>query len=217
MRIGVFGGTFDPVHIAHLRCAEEAREALELDRVVFIPAATPPHKRHQPIAPARHRVAMLRLAIVGNRAFQLSTIEVDRPGASYSIDTLRALRERLPSEARLVFLLGIDAFREIHTWKEYATLFALADFGVFSRPPHPKKPLRALLPVATRHRFCYGRDRQTLIHRSGSRVIYLNLTGLDISASAIRWRVQRGQSIRYLVPAPVERYIARMRLYRRGS
>jgi nicotinate-nucleotide adenylyltransferase len=217
MRIGVFGGTFDPIHIGHLRCAEEAREALVLERVLFVPAATPPHKRHQPVAPASHRIAMLRLAISGNRAFRISTIEIDRPGASYSVDTLRALGAGLPSGSRLVFLLGVDAFREIHTWKEYRALFRLADFGVFSRPPLRFANLRALLPVAMRAEFCYGPNRRTLVHQSGSRVIFLNLTGLDISASAIRQRVQCGQSIRYLVPAPVERYIARSRLYRRES
>lgn len=215
MRIGVFGGTFDPVHIGHLRCAEEAREALGLARVLFIPAAAPPHKRRRSLAPASHRVAMLRLAVSGNRAFRVSTIEIDRPGASYSVDTLRALRARLPSGSRLVFLLGVDAFRDIPMWKDYRELFRLADFGVLSRPPHRVVSLRSLLPVATRREFCYGRSHQTLLHRTGSRVIFLNLTGLDISASAIRRRVRRRKSIRYLVPAPVERYIARFRLYRR--
>ena len=217
MRLGIFGGTFDPIHIAHLRCAEEAREQLRLDRVLFIPAAEPPHKRHQPVAPAMHRLAMVRLAIAGHRAFRVSTVELDRPGRSYSVDTLRILRKRLGSGNRFVFLLGLDAFREIQTWKEHRTLFTLADFGVFSRPPLRVTALRALLPVATRQEFCYGRDRETLRHASGSRVQFLRLTALEISASAIRERVRRGHSIRYLVTPPVERYIARHRLYGRGS
>jgi len=217
MRIGVFGGTFDPVHYGHLRCAEEARELLELDRVLFVPAATPPHKRHRAVAAAGHRVEMLRLAISGNRAFAVSTIEIDRPGTSYSVDTLRLIKSRLPGATEIVFLLGLDAFREIHTWKDYRSLFTLADFGVFSRPPYRFANLRALLPVASRRDFCYGPTRRVLVHGSGSRVLYLNLTGLDISASVIRQRVQRGQSIRYLLPVSVERYITRTRLYRRGS
>jgi nicotinate-nucleotide adenylyltransferase len=214
MRLGIFGGTFDPVHLAHLRCAEEARETLTLDRVLFIPAAAPPHKRDRPVARATHRLAMLRLAVAGNRAFRVSAMELERTGPSYSVDTLRRLRAELPASAELVFLLGLDAFREIHTWKEYRTLFAFADFAIFARPGYRLPSLRALLPVATRGDFCYGRNRQTLEHKSGSQVRFLDLTALDISASAIRDRVARSQSVRYLVPLPVERYIARHRLYR---
>ncbi len=216
MRLGIFGGTFDPVHLAHLRCAEEAREALRLDQVLFIPAANPPHKHGRQLTAAEHRLAMVGLSIAGNRAFQVSSVEIDRPGRSYSVDTLRILRKQLPPTAELVFLLGIDAFREIHTWKEYRTLFVLADLVVFSRPPYRISPLRALLPVAARRDFCYE-DSKTLRHVSGSRVRFLRLTALDISASAIRQRVRCGQSIRYLVPAPVERYIRRHRLYAPGS
>lgn len=214
MRLGIFGGTFDPVHVAHLRCAEEARETLALDRVLFIPAAAPPHKRHRPVAPAAHRLAMLRLAVAGNRAFRVSAMELERSGASYSVDTLRQLRADLPATMDLVFLLGLDAFREIHTWKEHRALFGLTDFAVFARPGYQLPSIRALLPVATRKDFCYGRNRQTLKHKSGSQVRFLDLTALDISASAIRERIRRTQSIRYLVPLPVERYIARHRLYR---
>jgi nicotinate-nucleotide adenylyltransferase len=214
MRLGIFGGTFDPVHIAHLRCAEEAREALGLDRVLFIPAAAPPHKRDRPVAAAQHRLAMLRLAVAGNPAFQVSPIELQRSGPSYSVDTLRRLHASMPAATELVFLVGLDAFRDIHTWKEYRALFELADFVVFARPGYRLRSFRALLPVATRGDFCYGRNRQTLKHKSGSQVRFLDLTALDISASAIRARVTRAQSVRYLVPLPVERYIARHRLYR---
>lgn len=214
MRLGIFGGTFDPVHIAHLRCAEEARDALALDRILFVPAATPPHKRNTPVAPARHRLAMLRLAVGGNGAFRVSGMELERSGPSYSVDTLRRLRADLPASTQLVFLLGLDAFREIHTWKEYRTLFTLADFAIFARPGYRFRSLRALLPVASRKDFCYGRNRQTLRHTSGSQVQFLELTAVDISASTIRERIRRTQSVRYLVPLPVERYIARHRLYR---
>jgi nicotinate-nucleotide adenylyltransferase len=217
MRLGIFGGTFDPVHLAHLRCAEEAREALQLDRVLFIPAASPPHKPGRQLAAAAHRLTMVRLSIAGNRAFRVSSMEIDRSGRSYSVDTLRLLRQQLPASTELVFLLGVDAFREIHTWKEYRSLFALADLAVFSRPPRRISSLRGLLPVAARGEFCYEKNQQTLRHASGSRVRFLRLTALDISASAIRQRVERGQSIRYLVPAAVERYIHRHRLYARGN
>jgi nicotinate-nucleotide adenylyltransferase len=216
VRLGIFGGTFDPVHLAHLRCAEEAREALGLDRVLFVPAAIPPHKRKRHIVAAVHRVAMLRLAIARNPHFGLSTVELDRPGRSYSVDTLRILRTRMRG-VRFALLLGLDAFREIQTWKEYQTLFSLTDIAVFSRPPYALSATRALLPVAARRQFCYGHDHRTLVHESGNRIRFLRVTSLDISASNIRLRLRRGQSIRYLVPPAVEQYIHSHRLYRRGS
>lgn len=212
--IGIFGGTFNPIHLAHLRVAEEAREQLRLDRVLFVPSATPPHKGADHLAAAAHRLAMVRRAVAGNPAFRVSSVEIDRPGRSYSIDTVRLLRERVPRGTRFVFLLGVDAFREIDTWKEYRTLFTLADFAVLSRPPQPRGARRALVPVAARKHFCYGPDRETLVHTSGTRIFFLTVTALDVSASDIRRRLQRGQSVRYLLPVPVERYIRAHRLYR---
>lgn len=213
-RIGVFGGTFDPIHIAHLRSAEEAREQLGLDRVLFVPAADPPHKTRR-VTAAAHRLAMVRLAIAGHRAFRVSTLEIDRGGRSYTVDTLRALRERLPADTALTLLIGWDAFLEIGTWKQYRTLFELADVAVWTRPPHAVRAPRTLLPVAARTDFCYGQDHQTLRHRTGNQIRFLTVTALDISASAIRLRLRRGQSIRYLVPLGVERYLSRHRLYAR--
>lgn len=217
MRVGLFGGTFNPIHLAHLRAAEEAREALRLDQVLFVPSATPPHKRTRHLAPAVHRLAMVRRAIAGNPAFRVSPIELDRPGRSYSVDTVRMLREQLPAATRFVFLLGLDAFREIDTWKDYRTLFTLVDFAVLSRPPQHAATLRGLLPVAARRQFCYGSRQQTLVHTSGTRILFLTVTALDISASAIRRRLRRGESVRYLVPAPIEHYIRRHQLYRGGA
>ena len=211
-RIGVFGGTFDPIHVAHLRCAEEAREDLRLDEVLFVPAADPPHKTRR-ITPAVHRLAMVRLAIAGHPAFRASTIEMERDGRSYTVDTLRALHARLPAGTALTLLIGLDAFREIGTWKDYRTLFALADVAVWTRPPHHLGRLRALLPVAARADFCYGPGQTTLRHRTGNQIRFVAVTALDVSASAIRSRLRRGRSIRYLVPAAVQRYLSRHRLY----
>ena len=212
-RIGVFGGTFDPIHVAHLRCAEEAREQLGLDRVLFVPAADPPHKAGRRIAAAHHRLAMVKLATAGNRRFRVSTVEMDRRGPSYSIDTLRSLRLRLAPGARLVLLLGLDAFRELDTWKEYRRLFTLADLAVWTRPPGGARATRALLPVAARREFCYAKDQRTLIHHTGTRIQFLTVTALDISASDIRRRLRHGQSVRYLLPPAVERYATREGLY----
>jgi len=213
-RIGVFGGTFDPIHIGHLRCAEEARQQLGLAEVLFIPASDPPHKARR-IAPAVHRLAMTRLAVAGNPAFRVSTIEIERDGPSYTIDTLRELRTRLPDDVALTLLVGLDAFRDFGTWKDYRALFRLADVGVWSRPPWPTAPLRSLLPVAARRDFCYGPSRATLRHRTGTQIHFVTVTALDVSASAIRQRLRRRQSIRYLVLPAVERYLVRHRLYAR--
>jgi nicotinate-nucleotide adenylyltransferase len=209
-RVGIFGGTFNPIHVAHLRSAEEVREAQRLDRVLFIPSATPPHKRNHGLVSAEHRLAMVRLAIAGNPYFAVSTIEIDRPGRSYSVDTLRALRARMPGVS-FAFIMGLDAFREIDTWKEYDRVFELADLVVTSRPPLGEPELRRALPVAVRARVCYRGGQ--LEHRTGNRIIFQPVSDLDISASAIRQRCRRGFSIRYLVPAAVERYITRHGLY----
>jgi len=214
MRIGILGGTFNPIHLAHLRSAEEVREAHQLDRVLFIPSATPPHKRSDGLAPAMHRLVMVRLAIRGNPHFRVSTIEIDRRGRSYSVDTLRALQAQQP-RSRFFFILGMDAFREIRTWKEYASLFSLCNLVVTSRPAYDSEPLLRSLPVAVRAEFCYRRDLKTLEHRTGNQIIFQRISDLDISASAIRHRLQSGLSIRYLVPTPIERYILRHRLYAR--
>jgi nicotinate-nucleotide adenylyltransferase len=215
-RLGVFGGTFDPIHVAHLRCAEEAREAMALDRVLFVPSASPPHKGGRAVAPARDRLEMVRRAVARNPGFAVSSIELERPGRSYTVDTLRELRQRLP-DTRLVLLVGLDAFREIGTWKDYGSLFSLADVAVLARPGRRSSNLRALLPFAARANFCYSARRDRLEHRSGNQVIFLDVTALDISATAIRQRAAQGRSIRYLVPPSVERYLSERRLYARGS
>jgi nicotinate-nucleotide adenylyltransferase len=214
MRIGILGGTFNPIHLAHLRCAEEVREAQRLDRVLFIPSATPPHKPADGLASSTHRLAMVRLGVAGNPYFRVSTIEIQRGGRSYSVDTLRALRARMPS-AHFSFILGLDAFREIDTWKEFRSLFTLCDLIVISRPPYHEPPRRAALPVAVRSEFCYRPHIGALEHQKGNRIIFQPVSALDLSASSIRQRVCRGTSIRYLVPDPVERYIRRHRLYAR--
>jgi len=211
-RIGILGGTFNPIHIGHLRSAEEIRERHRLDQILFIPSATPPHKRGNGLAAAAHRLAMVKLAIAGNPAFRPSTIEIRRRGRSYSVDTLRLLRARMP-DAEFAFIMGIDAFREISTWKDYATIFGLCNVIVTSRPPIEKTALRAALPVAVRRQFWYRSPTFELVHHTGNRIIFERITALDISASSIRRRLSRSASIRYLVPPAVERYIARHGLY----
>jgi nicotinate-nucleotide adenylyltransferase len=217
-RIGIFGGTFNPIHLGHLRSAEEVREAQQLDRILFIPSATPPHKAVNGLVTAAHRLAMARLAVAGNPSFRVSTVEIERGGPSYSVDTLRLLRARMPA-AQFFFILGIDAFREIATWRDYRGIFALANLVVTSRPPGPlltpRTTLHSLLPVAARAEFCYRPVTRELEHSTGNRIVFQRISGLEISASAIRHQLLQQSSIRYLVPTSVERYIARHGLYAR--
>ncbi|HUI27448.1 MAG TPA: nicotinate-nucleotide adenylyltransferase [Candidatus Kryptonia bacterium] len=212
-RLGVFGGTFNPIHLAHLRSAEEVAEALHLERVLFVPSGTPPHKRHRDLAPARHRLAMVRLAIAGNPRFRVSAIEIERAGGSYSIDTVQALRRRHPT-TRLFWIIGMDQFRELRTWKAYRELLRLCDFVVTSRPGFDFGGAHRELPVAVRGEFCYQPQTARLVHETGNEIIFLRIGDLDISASAIRARVRQGASIRYLLPPSIQRYIERHHLYR---
>ena len=134
-RLGIRGGSFDPVHLGHLRSAEEVREALPLDRVCFVPANHPPHKPRRRLAERSARLAMLEIAIAGNPGFCASDVELKRGGTSYSIDTIRSFASTEPG-AQLFFIVGIDTFREMHTWKDTGRLFELASVVVTSRPPH---------------------------------------------------------------------------------
>jgi nicotinate-nucleotide adenylyltransferase len=217
MKIGLFGGTFDPIHWGHLRSAEEVSETFRLDRVLFVPAAIPPHKRGETKTPVKHRLKMVRLAVAKNRRFAVSTVEVARPGVSYSIDTLRYFSRKLRKGDSLYFIIGLDAFREIGTWKDFAELFPLANFIVTSRPgSKDRNPLRGT-GVAVKKLFCYDGPEGCYRHQSGSRLLFIELTDIAISASEIRNLVKRGQSIRYLLPSSVENYIKKTGLYRNGA
>ncbi len=214
MKIGLFGGTFDPIHWGHLRSAEEVSETFGLDRVYFIPAAVPPHKRGQTTTPVRDRLQMVRLAVAKNPRFHVSTVEISRAGVSYSIDTIRDFAAKKQPGDLLYFIIGLDAFREIGTWKDFAELFPLCHFIVTSRPgSKDNDPLKGT-GVAVKKLFCYDFRRKNYRHGSGTRVFFDELTDIAISASEIRALVKAGKSIRYLVPAEVERYIKRRGLYR---
>jgi nicotinate-nucleotide adenylyltransferase len=214
MRIGLFGGTFDPIHWGHLRSAEEVREAYALDRILFIPTAKPPHKRGQTKTSARDRLAMVCLAVASNPKFEVSTVEINRPGVSYSIDTLQYFAARNRGQDSYYFILGLDAFREIGTWRNFKRVFPLCNFIVTSRPGSRKSNLMSGVAVAVRKLFCYDSNKKIYRHRSGTTLHFLQLTDFAVSASDIRARVRQGKSIRYLVPKTVENYIRKRRLYR---
>jgi nicotinate-nucleotide adenylyltransferase len=213
MKIGLFGGTFDPIHWGHLRSAEEVQEAFDLDRVLFVPASIPPHKRGQTQTPARDRLEMVRLATAKNPRFTVSTVEIARPGVSYSVDTVRHFAQEKHKGDTLYFIIGLDAFSEIGTWKDFEQIFPLCNFIVTSRPGNGyASPLRGT-SIAVRRLFCYDFKKKIYKHRCGTTLHFLKLTDFAVSASDIRERVRQGKSIRYLVPSAVEAYIKKRGLY----
>jgi nicotinate-nucleotide adenylyltransferase len=197
-RIGVLGGTFDPIHLGHLAAADDVAWRLTLDRVLFVPNRRPPHKDEQHVTAARDRVAMVELAIAGNTRFQLSTVEMERVGISYTIDTLRQLRGRWPDGTQIFFLVGCDAIGQLHTWHEPDAI--LEEFGlvVMERPTGSPVDWDA----AGRH---FPRIRE--------QVQVVDVAELEISGNEIRRRVATGAPIRYYVLPAVERYIRRHGLY----
>ncbi|CAH2032703.1 nicotinate-nucleotide adenylyltransferase [Trichlorobacter ammonificans] len=212
MKLGLLGGTFNPVHLAHLRIAEEAREGAGLDQVLFIPAADPPHKPLAGDIPFRQRREMVQLAIAGNPLFGISDIEARRGGKSYTVETLAALREEQPGN-ELHFIIGGDSFLELGLWHRYAEIFELASLVVIGRPGREIADPLQQLPEAVRGRFSRESADQ-LRHSCGTVIRFVAGTQLDISSSRLRELLAAGRSIRYLVPPGVENYIAQKGLYR---
>jgi nicotinate-nucleotide adenylyltransferase len=169
MKIGILGGTFNPVHIAHLRIAEEVRERFDLARVLFVPAATPPHKPLAGDLPFALRHRMVEMAIAGNPFFLVSDIEGIREGKSYSIDTIHALRGEFPND-ELFFVIGSDSFLDIGTWRSYEAIFALCNIVVVERPASVVLSICSSLPLDVLHDFTYFEAEQRLTHRSGHSV-----------------------------------------------
>jgi nicotinate-nucleotide adenylyltransferase len=212
-KIGLFGGTFNPIHLGHLRGAEEIREGFSLDQVIFIPSAIPPHKAMEEIIDAGHRLEMVRLATVSNSFFSISDIELSRAGKSYSIDTLRHFREGCTDN--LFFILGGDAFVEIETWKDYKNLFTLCHFIVMARPGFQKTPVASQLPGALNDHFHYDPEMKAWVHASGHHLTFREISFLDISSTKVRELIERGESVRYLIPPETEAYVHQHGLYRK--
>ncbi|MCX8011695.1 MAG: nicotinate-nucleotide adenylyltransferase [Desulfobacterota bacterium] len=212
-RVGLFGGTFNPIHFGHLRAAEEIREFFNLDQVIFIPSGIPPHKISENIVPPRHRFNMVKLAIQDNPGFWVSDFEIKSPTISYSIITIKHFRENLGENTALFFLLGIDAFLEINTWKDLHQLFYLIDFIVMSRPGYNQKLNANLSLIDENKKFLYNAKSNCYIHTSGHKLFFQEITLLDFSSRIIRQRIRNEQSIRYLVPSTVEEYIKKNELY----
>ncbi len=201
MKIGVMGGTFNPVHIGHLILAEQVRDVERLDRVLFMPALVPPHKpAAADMASGEHRMQMVRLALAGNPFFEASDMELRRGGVSYTIDTISALRRQHPGD-EFSFIIGGDSVPELASWYRVAELVNLCSFLIGERPGHAIRwePLEKILPAAT-------------VNEMRTRVVCS--VPVEVSSTDIRARIRSGRTIKYLVPQPVEDYLAEHGLYR---
>jgi nicotinate-nucleotide adenylyltransferase len=212
MRIGLFGGSFNPIHLGHLRAAEEVREAMALDLVYFIPAASPPHKPDGGLAPTDHRLEMVRLATKGNRHFMVSDVEIRRSGRSFTIDTVRHFLTNLRGHSDLFLIMGADQFNEFETWKECDELVRLCSLAVHTRPRDGEES-RDSVSLAALKRFGYSKGDGPYVHPSGQTLNFVVTTFLPISASLIRRKLAALHSVRYLLPSDVADYIERHGLY----
>jgi nicotinate-nucleotide adenylyltransferase len=199
-RIGILGGTFDPIHMGHLIVAEDIKQKMGLSEVLFIPAGRPwlKIKEGKPVSPAEHRLAMVKLAIASNPFFKVSTVEIDRPGLSYSIDTVLELKAKLGAGAGIYFIVGPDALAEFPQWKDSARLMEICQVVGIGRPGHAKADLRKL---------------ERSVPSASKSIMLIDVPQIGISSTDIRNRVAQGLSIRYLVPDAVEKYIAEHKLY----
>lgn len=212
MRIGLLGGSFNPVHNAHLRIAGEAQAACLLDRVIFIPAADPPHKPVAGDVSFERRATMVSIAIAGRADFEMSTVEAERGGKSYSIDTIRVFRERFPGD-ELFFIIGGDSFLEIGTWYRYAEIFSSCNLIVVERPGCLIASPLETLPDAVRGEFRVNSETGSLTHQSGATTSFITGSPLEISSTEIRRLAAAGADITRYVPPDVAAYISQQRIY----
>ncbi|MBI2570892.1 MAG: nicotinate (nicotinamide) nucleotide adenylyltransferase [Candidatus Schekmanbacteria bacterium] len=228
-RIGLFGGTFDPIHIGHLASAAFAQEREHLEEIWFIPSALPPHKRraaeHMKMPSPEQRYLMVQLATLDHPRFRVIDDELRRPGPSYSVDTVSALQARQDEPTQMQLILGMDAFAEIETWHRHQELLALVTFIVLSRPgsnapaclSHLSSETRSALGIAVDGALDSRSQAVPALSASpsqGARVRFLEAPALDVSSSGIRAAIREGRSVRYLVPEPVRHLIEKEKLYK---
>jgi nicotinate-nucleotide adenylyltransferase len=210
-RLGILGGTLDPVHVGHLEAALAAREALTLDRILLLPSRVPPHRPLQPFASPFHRFAMAALAVNGIEGIEASDIELTAPGTSYTADTLDRFHESGVGPSQIFFILGADAFAEIETWNRYPRVLDLANFVVVSRPGHDSNRITERLPALA------GRFAPIAAARAGSaadtRIVIIHAATPDVSSTEIRRRLQSGEPVTGMLTDAVERHIRQHRLY----
>jgi nicotinate-nucleotide adenylyltransferase len=220
MKIGIFGGTFNPIHIGHLRAAEEVRERFGLTKIIFVPAKNPPLKKKEIVNPS-HRYKMIELALSGNSFFEISDIEYRRRGKSYTLDTIKELQS-IYNEANLYFILGIETFLDIPNWWEPDKLIMLIDFIIISRPPHRFRDLISSPYLDVSRKILERLDRGDLesytakLKRNKNReIIALKIPLIEVSGTEIRRLIRLRRSIKYLLPEAVESYIISNKLYMR--
>jgi nicotinate-nucleotide adenylyltransferase len=216
LKVGIFGGTFNPIHYGHLRAAEEVREKLAIDKILFIPSGTPPLKNRD-IADAKHRYEMARLALADSTSFELSDIECRLPGKSYTIKTVEMLRKMDPG-SDFFLVLGIDAFLDIPNWRHPEGLIALTNLIIISRPGLRFADLKTSPYLKISRKTFLELDRKQTEHyttrlQSRNRAVLLNITSIGISSTEIRNLVRQGKSLKYLLPAKVQSYIITNKLY----
>jgi nicotinate-nucleotide adenylyltransferase len=219
--IALFGGTFDPVHAGHLAAARAAARRFSLDQVLFVPSGAPPHRRSHPLTDFAHRFAMLAQATAGRTEFVPSLLEAGDATAHYSIDTVRRVKRALGRQDRLFFLIGMDAFLDISTWRSAERLLRECDFIVASRPGFRLQDALAVLPPAAKQAALRneGRSRgsKSSLSLGGTAIHLLGGVRSSVSATQVRAAARRGRSLEGMVPAAVARYIRKMKLYRRRS
>jgi nicotinate-nucleotide adenylyltransferase len=227
MRIGIMGGTFDPIHLGHLRAAEEIYWAFGLDRIIFVPAARPPHKEEVVAASAMHRYEMVSLATVFTPYFTVSPIELQREGKSYSVETVREFQRLSGPDTNLYFVVGVDAFLEMSEWREAKELLTLARVIVTARPGWRLDEVEHLLAPEQRRLLGHPTFRYLKVSEvdperveeapAPRQVLLVEVVSLDIASREIRQLVEEGRSIRHLVPDTVAAYMVKNRLYQRPA
>lgn len=214
-KLGIIGGTFNPVHMGHLRAAEEVGQKLALDEVLFIPAAVPPHKNSRPLADFKHRLTMVRAAIKGNPLFRDSDMEAQREGPSFTIDSLEILRKNYENKPlETYFIVGFEAFLDMPTWKDYTRLFDVTNFVVINRDGFDTDRIGRLLKNKVSPEFEFDADQTAHTRGDGRFIHYCQVSHLEISSTEIRRSIKNQDSIRYLVPDVVGNYIENNGLYR---
>ena len=220
MRIGIFGGTFDPIHIGHLRAALEVKQGFDLDQIFIIPAALPPHKKGHQVTNAADRIKMVELGVRDYPGFSVSDVELQRSGPSYSIDTINHFKTSSDEDSEIFFISGLDAFLEIDTWKSYKELLQQTAFIVIARPISDCedvstrwKRLEEFIKSKISIDYAFSEPSASFIHSGAMPIYTFDVTSLDISSTRIRELVKSGQPITYLVPESVENYVKNRGLY----
>ena len=218
--IGLFGGTFNPIHLGHVRVIREVKSGFDLDEILIIPTALPPHKKSEKVVDAKDRLKMIRLAFLNEPDYVISDVELKRSGPSYTIDTVRYFTSRMPESTRLYLIMGLDAFLEIDTWKSYKELFLLIPFIVMFRTLGAKDPRTSgsesvgyYLRTRISKGYTFSASQSTYIHDNKQPVFVFDVSPVNISSTRIREYIKKGISIKHLVPEIIEDFIKTKGLY----